>query len=150
VTDIEIAAILNDQTKRIDGDISWSTDEDHSPAVEFRVDVLFPELGLLSIKGSFNQLAQKLSYVLIHRGVGRIYALDLGSDHHNPDCHNVGEKHKHRWSEKLRDKEAYVPEDITEPASEPVAVWIQFCEEAGIVHNGKMLPPPPKQMNFFP
>jgi hypothetical protein len=150
VTDVEIAAILNDQTKRIDGDISWSTDEDHSPAVEFRVDVPFPELGLLSIKGSFNQRAQKLSYVLIHRGVGRIYALDLGSDHHNPDCHNVGEKHKHRWSEKLRDKEAYVPEDITEPASEPVAVWTQFCKEAGIVHNGKMFPPPPQQMNFFP
>jgi hypothetical protein len=74
-----------------------------------------------------------------------VYGLDLGKDHHNPQCDQVGERHKHRWTEKLRDKEAYVPKDITESASEPVAVWIQFCAEAKLTHDGKLTVPPPVQ-----
>ncbi|MGH8191833.1 MAG: DUF6978 family protein, partial [Rhodanobacteraceae bacterium] len=42
----------------------------------------------------------------------RIYGLDLGKDHHNPQCNQVGEKHKHRWTDQYRDKEAYEPRDI--------------------------------------
>jgi hypothetical protein len=77
--------------------------------------------------------------------VGRVYGLDIGKDHHNPQCEQVGEKHKHRWTERFRDKEAYVPHDITAPASDPVAVWQQFCIEARLEHNGKLLDPPPHQ-----
>jgi hypothetical protein len=64
------------------------------------------------IRGSYNALAQTLSYSLISRASGRIYGLDLGKDHHNPDCNFVGERHKHRWNQPVRDKEAYVPLDI--------------------------------------
>jgi hypothetical protein len=96
----------------------------------------------LFIRGSYNRLAETLTYALIHRAAGRIYSLDLGKDHHNPDCQNVGEKHKHRWKEQVRDKEAYVPGDITAPASDPRAVWQQFCTEAAIDHQGHMHAPP--------
>ncbi len=78
---------------------------------------------------------------LVHRAVGRIYALDLGADHHNPDCNRIGEKHKHRWKEGFRDKEAYVPRYITAPWDRPCDVWRQFCAEAGIRHRGEMQPP---------
>ena len=64
----EFETMLNDTTKRIEGDIVWQEDEDHSPCQEFR------------------------------------------------------------------DKEAYVPDDITAPANDPAAVWIQFCAEAAITH----------------
>jgi hypothetical protein len=61
----------------------------------------------------------------------------------------VGERHKHRWTERFRDKEAYVPEDITAPASQPLDVWRQFCAEAGIEHQGRLFPPPPHTGDLF-
>lgn len=146
-TDFE--ALLNDMTKRIVSDITWVNDEDHSPTVEFRVEVESDAGYPIFIKGSFNRLAGALSYTLVHRGSGRIYALDLGKDHHNPKCDNTGEKHKHRWNEPLRDKEAYVPSDITAPVTDPIAVWVQFCGEANIQHRGAMHHPPPIQMEIL-
>ncbi|CAK0753916.1 conserved hypothetical protein [Gammaproteobacteria bacterium] len=143
-TDFE--ALLSDTTKCIVNDITWMDDEDHSPTLEFRVEVKSDAGYPIFIKGSYNTLASTLSYTLIHRGSGRIYALDLGKDHHNPSCTNTGEKHKHRWNEPVRDKEAYVPDDITAPLNDPVAVWKQFCVEASIQHNGVLYPPQPYQM----
>lgn len=137
----DFEVLLADETKIIHGDIHWFDDEDHSPCVEFRAEIE-SEIGHpIFIKGSYNQLAQTLSYVIIHRGSGRIYALDLGKDHHNPDCNFLGERHKHRWREAVRDKEAYVPVDIDAPATSPLQVWEQFCTEANIQHVGVMHPP---------
>ncbi|MGH8190537.1 MAG: DUF6978 family protein, partial [Rhodanobacteraceae bacterium] len=79
----------------------------------------------------------------------RIYGLDLGKDHHNPQCNQVGEKHKHRWTDQYRDKEAYEPRDITASATDPVTVWTQFCKEAKIAHHGQMMPPPPRSRELF-
>ena len=134
----EFDAILADETKRIDGDLEWQNDEDHSPAREFRANVTSDAGYPLFVNGRCNPKAGTLSYTLIHRGVGRIYALDLGAEHHNPDCSLVGEKHKHRWTEAFRDKQAYVPTDITAPWTRPSDVWEQFCAEAKIAHEGEM------------
>jgi hypothetical protein len=136
MTQAEFEAIVADASKRIDGDILWSEDEDHSPAVEFRADVISGPGYPLFTRGSYNREARKLSYVLIHRSEGRIYGLCLGIDHHNPGCDYVGDRHKHRWTELLRDKEAYVPPDITVGVNDLLASWEQFCLEARIIHNG--------------
>lgn len=122
LTDAEFAAILEDTSKRVRTDIVWQEDEDHSPSVEFRVEVESSAGWPLFIRGSYNPLIPALSYVLILKTVGRVYGLDMGKDHHNPQCDQVGEKHKHKWTERFRDKEAYVPNDITKQASDPVAV----------------------------
>ena len=87
--------------------------------------------------------------MLVLKTAGRIYALDLGKDHHNPECDRVGEKHKHRWSERDGDKRAYVPDDIRAPVSDPVSVWTEFCAEAGIRHEGSMQPPPASQREMW-
>lgn len=137
----DFESILAD-AKTIDGDIIWQEDEDHSPAVEFRADVHSTDDWTLFVCGSYNTLLHLLSYVLILTGTGRIYALDLGKDHRNPDGTHTGDKHKHRYDERYRDKVAYVPEDITATASEPLKVWQQFCQEAKIIHNGVMHAPP--------
>jgi hypothetical protein len=137
----EFDAILADTSKRIAGDIEWREDADHSPAREFRVELRSDPGWPIVVVGRFNPYAGTLSYALIHRGAGRIYALDLGADHHNPTCQRLGEKHKHRWTEAFRDKEAYVPADITATWDNPVEVWRQFCAEVGIVHDGQMQPP---------
>ena len=137
----EFEAILADDTKEIAQDLSWGDNEDDSPSREFRATVASGTGYPLFVVGRYNPLAGTLSYALIHSGAGRIYALDLGADHHNPDCNRIGEKHKHRWTEEFRDKQAYVPEDITEPWDRPIEVWKQFCTEAKIHHTGRMEPP---------
>ena len=145
LTDSEFQAILEDGTKRIVDDIAWREDEDHSPAWEFRNDIESASGWPLFVKGRYNSEAGTLTYALILKTAGRIYALDLGKDHHNPQCEHVGEKHKHRWSEQDRDKTAYVPDDVTAPVSDPVSVWTEFCTEARIRHDGLMQPPPERQ-----
>ena len=131
----EFEALIADRSKTIEGDIIWTDDEDHSPSVEFRAAVTSEPGYPLFVKGTYNRLALSLSFALIHRGVGRIYGLDLGKEHHNPDCNYVGEKHKHRWNVVVKDKEAYIPDEITATASEPVRAWEQFCSEAKIAHT---------------
>ncbi len=148
-TEAELAVLLADTSKRIAGDITWENDEDHSPAVEFRAEIMSQAGYPLFVRGSFNPLAQTLTFAIIHASNRRIYALDLGKDHHNPTCTNVGEKHKHRWTDRFRDQDAYVPDDITQPATNPVAVWKEFCTEANISHDGVMKEPRPIQPSLF-
>lgn len=140
MTDDEFDAIMKDE-KVIQGNITWKEDEDHSPAMEFRIDVQSKRGLPLFVHGRYNADAETLNFALVSWTTGRIYGLDLGRDHHNPECTRVGEKHKHRWSEQYRDKEAYVPKDIAADASDPVAVWQEFCVEACIRHDGDMARP---------
>ena len=134
LTDAEFAAIMADK-KQISGNIVWNEDEGHSPARVFRAKVESAAGWSLFVQGRYNPLAGTLTYALILRTEGRIYGLCMGKDHHNPQCDQVGEKHKHRWSERYRDKEAYLPNDITAAVLEPAAVWKQFCGEAGIKYS---------------
>jgi len=145
----EFEALLSDASKRIEGDVAWQADEDHSPCLDFRAEVRSDNGWPLFVRGSYNPLIPALSYNLILKTEGRVYGLDLGKDHHNPQCNQVGECHKHRWTERFRDKEAFSPADITASPAHPVDVWVQFCAEAGIDHWGRMLPPPPQQGDLF-
>lgn len=145
MTQEEFESLLADGSKTLQGDIEWQADEDHSPAVEFQAPIISQSGLPIELRGTYNQKLEKLSYAIILRGVGRIYALDMGQDHRNPDGQFTGEIHKHRWTVLFRDKEAYVPNDITEPSSNPLAVWQQFCTEFNLVHNGIMHAPPPIQ-----
>ena len=142
MTQQEVEAILSDDTKEIPENIVWE-DDDHPVAKGFRVAVNSAFGHPIFVSGWYNPLSGKLSYAIIHRVMGRIYGLDLGADHRNPDGNRVGEKHKHRWKEGLRDREAYVPKDITEPWNRPVEVWKQFCNEANLRHSGIMREPSP-------
>ena len=146
-TDFE--TLLEDPSKTIDGDIIWADDEDHSPALEFHVPLQSAAGMALFVRGSLNALAHTLSFMIIHRAWGRIYGLDLGKEHHNPNCTFVGETHKHRWTERFRDKHAYAPGDVTAAADDPLTAWRQFCEEAKIVHKGVMKLPPPRQLDLL-
>jgi hypothetical protein len=99
LSNAEFDAILTDCTKRIDGDIVWQQDEDHSPSLEFKVEIVTAGGLPLFMKGTFNPLVSAISFALISKAAGRIYALDLGKGHRNPDGVRVGDPHKHRWSE---------------------------------------------------
>ena len=142
VSQQEFASILADETKCVLGDVIWKDDVDHSPAREFRVDVRSETDHPLFVAGRYNPFSGKLSYSFILRGTGRIYGLDLGADHRNPDGEVLRDKHKNSWLEGHRDKYAYVPKDITETWDRPVEVWRQFCKGAKLQHRGRMYSPP--------
>lgn len=130
----EYNAIIDDDTKVIAEDIAWQP-RSNSPAREFRIDIDSDEGYPIFVKGWYNPSSGKLSYAIIHRSVGRIYGLDLGAEHRNPNGELVGEKHKNYWIPGSRDKWAYVPNDITETWNRPVAVWKQFCDEVHLQHT---------------
>lgn len=141
---------LNDTTKKVEIDIRWKEDDDHSPTQEFMVDILNAQGLPVVLKGTFNGLAKSLSFVVLLKGTGRIYALDLGAEHRNPDTRElVGRKHKHKWTDAHRDKWAYCPEDITETVENISGVWQQFCAEVRLVHNGTFYNPEPIQQELF-
>ena len=135
LSDAEFDTILSG-SKRIEGNIYWTEDEDRSPARSFRAEVQTDSGWDIFVQGRYNRPASKLTYALILRAEGRVYALDMGRDHHQ-----VGEIHKHRWTEQLRDKNVYAPIDITASVHDPVGVWDQFCQEAGIEHDGRLAYP---------
>lgn len=136
----EYAAIIDDTSKLIREDIVWE-DPANSNRREFRIEIESDEGYPIFLKGWYNSSSGKLSYAIIHRSVGRIYGLDLGAAHKNPDEQWVGEKHKNYWVPGYRDKWAFVPPDITETWNRPVEVWRQFCAEANLTHSGVMPTP---------
>ena len=141
MNEAEIKSIIESRSKRIDCDIYWTNDEFHSPAVCFRVDLVCQPKYPLFVIGRYNPYAKALSFAIIAKNVGRIYALDLGKAHHNPNCEQVGRIHEHRWTEEHHDKFAVAPTDVTESISNPVGVWKQFCRKAGINHTGNIRNP---------
>lgn len=142
MTQAEFEAICNDESKTIGGDIAWTEDEDHSLCVEFRRDISSEANYPIFVQGSFNRAVSKLRYSVIHRGSGRIYGLCMGSDHHNPDCPFVGDRHLHIWTDAERDKHAEVANHIVANADDPIAVWEQFCAHFNLQHEGVMDMPP--------
>ena len=142
LTEQEFADILADTSKRIEGDIVWTADGAHIGSVEFRASVLSDAGYSLFMAGWYRPQTASLTYTLVHEGARRIYAINFGHPHTNPSSgERVGTKHKHYWTEAFQDRMAYNPHDITEPWNRPVAVWRQFCAEAGIEHRGAMHSP---------
>lgn len=145
----EFERIIVAQSKCIEGNIVWDKNRRNSSAFEFRIKILSNDCYPLILKGWYNHFAEKLSYAIIYTGFGgfRIYGLDLGEDHQNPDGTKVGRKHKHRWIDKyigekfIGDSKAYVPDDITALVNDPIGVWKQFCLESKIIHKGIMHQP---------
>ncbi len=73
ITNTEFETILQDESKRIVGDPVWVEDEDHSPSVEFRVEVTSDTGWPLFVRGSYNPLIPALSCTMILKTAGRVY-----------------------------------------------------------------------------
>lgn len=141
ISELEVAVILAEQSKRIEGDIVWRDRPGRSTIKEFRVDVESEPGWELIIDGFWNPESGKLGYTLVHEKQERIVGLDLGVGHNNPKGDRVGDTHKHLWTDEDADKDAYEPSDITADWDEPLEVWAQFCAETAIRHEGVMHPP---------
>lgn len=119
LTQQELDAILSDNAKEITEDIDWKGDN-RSTSKKFRREIKSNSGYPIFVDRWYGPDSEKLSYAIIYRGVGRIYGLDLGAEHRNPDGKFVGEKHKHRWQQGAGVKWAYDSQDITALWNQPV------------------------------
>lgn len=140
LSDQEFTKIISDKSKRIMENITWEGDRENSEIVKFRVPITSDNRYPIFINGSYNRYLERLSYKIIHKEINRrIYGLDMGKDHKNPDETLVGKNHIHIWSETYGDKKAVsANERIFSTANEPVEVWQEFCREANIDFLGTM------------
>lgn len=150
LTQEEFDEILSNKTKKITENITWVGDKKNSETVKFRVPVVSDHDYPIFVDGSYNRYLERLSYKIIHREIGRrIYGLDMGKEHRNPDGIMVGENHIHKWSEEYEDRKAYsVQQCISSPANKPLEVWKEFCAEANIDFQGVMEEIPPVQLEI--
>ena len=139
----EFEVLMADSTKRVIGDIAWEVSDSDPAARTFRTSVNSDSLHPLIVQGWYSPRREKLSYALVYNqeGVGRIYGLDFGASHPNPDGTKAGDPHKNYWTEDDGDSWAYEPTDISAPWNDPVRAWTEFCAEANIRFFGIMQPP---------
>lgn len=149
-TDAEFADFIA-EPKELTGDVSWAWQANRDYTARFA-----PPLVLrwrnheLVINGTYNATLESLTFVVLNHRLGknaRIYGLCHGGDTHlNPDGQILGRLHKHRWSQRHRCKDAYVPTDIVSPPTDPEGVWQEFCAEALFQHVGVFHPLPDRQV----
>lgn len=136
----DFQAILRDTSKRVEGNLSWSRPQPGTPWVKFRANIASEAGYPLQVEGSHNPLAEKTTFTVLYAGKGRIYALDLGGAHKQPDGEMLEGTHKHRLADDGQ-LEAYVPLDITADPTDPVLAWDEFCAEFNLAHQGELLAP---------
>lgn len=131
---------MSDKSKRIIENITWKGDKKDSETVKFRVSILSNNDHNIFADGSYNRYLERLSYKIIHKEIGRrIYGLDMGKDHKNPDKTIVKGNHIHEWNEDFEDRIAYSANNIIiSKATNPIEVWKEFCRETSINFQGIM------------
>ncbi len=92
----------------------------------------------------------KRSFSLLYRGEYRIRALDVDGSHQNKHTDRarwVGQTHKHRWTDRCRDRYAYTPIDIL--ASDVEDQLAEFCAECGVSYGASIDAVPAGQGELF-
>lgn len=113
-------------------------DKRHPGAFQFREPVQSRASWPIEVIGWWTPVSRKLSYTVLYRRNTRIIGLDLGPrlSHQVPKGDRLRGTHKHLWNPDLGSKYAYSPADITANWDEPALVWIQFCTEIHLRHQG--------------
>lgn len=138
--------LLDDVTKYISDDVTW---REASAWFEFEVRIHDALNSGLKLFGRVSKILPRLHFTVTHPEAGRIYALCVGQDHRNPDGTQVGELHKHIYTDEHGQGWAYVPEDISATLPNVESLWRDFCEEAQIRHDGRFLEPPYRQEELW-
>jgi hypothetical protein len=93
----------------------------------------------VKLVGTYNSRTHNLSYTLVWAGC-RIRSLDIGGPPHpNPDGALLPTPHKHRWTDKHRDRWAYTPTDILSRGLR--GIFYEFLGECNVSMEGDYLDP---------
>lgn len=126
-------------------DIVWQ--HSHKKVYKFAVEIDIGENYELKLVGTANFLVDKYSYVLLIDGE-RVRAIDIGEDHHNPDCYYTGEYHFHNsWDEKNKVRYA-VALEYKHMTNLEKCLRI-FLKECNIILTGNIIWPTDCQMEVL-
>lgn len=95
--------------KHIEDDITWAHKQ--KDWLEFRARIECDVDYTLWLVGSYNHRLDAYSYSFVVNGQ-RICGLDVGKDHHNPTCEDVGSPHVNYWTNPHEAKMAREANDI--------------------------------------
>lgn len=93
------------------------------------------------LHGNYNLELGTYTFTIIMNG-NRVKSLDIGKAHKEH-----GEKHKHSWTETHKDRNVYVPDDITTGADMKI-VFQEFLAECNIKTEVELPNPPSSQAGF--
>ncbi len=131
--------------KRIVGSKQWHQRNDGNWYIEMPVEA--SEQLPLRLYGRFNPRTGNYTFILFY-GRLNLRRLDMGKTHHNPGCDNVGSPHKHTWTDRFRDKLAYMPSDMK--ATDSLGdIFAKFLAECNIVLEGRFKEPPQSYQRRF-
>ena len=137
LSEAEVERII-DLPKRITGSNQWRRQEDGNWYMELPVEA--PEQWPLRLYGRFNPRTGNYTFILFC-GRLNLRRLDVGKHHHNPECEDVGTPHKHRWTDRFRDKWAYEPAEMNN--GDPIGdTFANFLAECNITLEGRFVEPP--------
>lgn len=150
ITEHELDQILSQAMEIVD-DVIWQRKQNDS-WFESTLKVNHPQRGIsLEMRLSVNELDRgKYAFSLLLWGAHRIRGLDVAGSHKNNHTDNNRwnqELHKHRWTDICRGSWAYTPDEI--PAQSMEEAFRAFCNECGIVFNGRWMELPPQQMTLL-
>lgn len=124
--------------KGIIGPNQWRQGDDGNWYMEMPVQV--EEQLPLRLYGRFNPRTGNYSFILFF-GRLNLRRLDAGKRHHNPECDNVGTIHKHKWTDRFRDKWAYEPSEMNSNVSITES-FDRFLTECKVTLEGRFAAPP--------
>ncbi len=124
--------------KRITGQNQWEERDDHNWYTEMEIEA--NEQLPLRLYGRYNPRTGNYTFIFFC-GRLNLRRLDIGKRHHNPDCQNVGTRHKHTWTDRYRDKWAYEPPEMQDIETIREA-FTKFLAECHITLEGRFIEPP--------
>ena len=148
LTEHEVELILRDGLVLSD-DVRWTLQPSNPTWSQFGAFLDSPRDATVRLTmGVSLRLPQKYK-ILVLRGEQVLRRLDVRGSHSNPPAARSGQwkrqTHKHRWTDRFGDAEAYTPPDITTPPFTPAeheATFRAFCEECNIDFRGEWIDPP--------
>jgi hypothetical protein len=127
-----------DLPKRISEHNSWEQRDDGNWYTEMPVEA--EEQLPLHLYGRFNPRTGNYTFVLFYGRVS-LRRVDVGKRHHNPECDNVNTPHKHRGTDRFRDRWAYEPSEMGDTDSIR-DTFVKFLTECNVNLEGRFVEPP--------
>jgi hypothetical protein len=138
LSEADVNALL-DQGSVVRGDFAWRK----VGRTNWRADCVLEECydgARVKLTATLNSRIRNISFSLVWAS-NRVRGLDVGGPAHpNPDGEVLETPHKHRWTDRHGEREAYKPTDI-DATSDLRSIFQQFLSECNIRFEGSYFDP---------
>lgn len=133
----------------LEDNVRWMSQPSNTKWVQFGAFLDSPHESTVRLNMAVSVLLPEKYKIIVLRGEQALRRLDVRGSHGNPPAGTPGvwhrQTHKHRWTDRFGDKEAYTPPDITTTTFDPgehEATFRALCKECNIEFRGSWSDPP--------